>query len=106
MNLVAPLPQLVADHGCHLAAVGDVDLVQRHQPRPINNAGSKASSSASITSRSPTGSRSVSNVAVSTTCTSALQRCTCRRNSCPRPCPDWPGDQAGHVRDGERSARQ
>ena len=61
-----------------------------------------AASSASITSRSVSGSRPGSMVAASMTCTSTLHRSTWRRNSRPRPLPSLaPGIRPGHVGDGE-----
>ena len=65
------------------------------------------SSSASMTSRSVSGSRPGSKVAQSRTCTSTAQRSTWRRNSRPSPLPcAAPGIRPGHVGDGEDACRR
>ncbi len=88
-HLEDPEPALLEvrqDDVGELAAVGHVDLVERDQAGPVLEAAVPASSF-SMTSRSDSGSRPGSIVAVSITCTSAAQRSTWRRKSWPRPRP-------------------
>ncbi len=97
-HLVHGVAALLEDRGDQLGQLprlGHVDLVEGDQPRAVGEAAVRASS-ASITSRSLTGSRPGSSVAQSRTWTRTAQRSTWRRNSSPRPLPSLaPGISPG-----------